>query len=172
MLDYRLASNHLLTNLHSMARSAKRDYERLYPPFPEDLWSFVESADRMTLCSLRSWGEEDWKGPTFRGYPLLGETDVDGAELAKVIESLHRGIYGKSSPARCFMPHHGIRVQSGKKSIDLLICFLCDVMMHYSSLRSTRAVSGQISKAPKRILNLLLKKAGVPQVPEWMLDEY
>jgi hypothetical protein len=152
-----------------MVRSTKRDYERLYPLFPEDLWSVVENADRMTLYSLRSWDEEDWKGQSFRGYPLLGQTDVEGETLANVIEALHRGLYEKSDPKRCFMPHHGIRVQLGKKTIDMLICFLCDVMIHYSSLRSKKGVWGQISRAPKRILNRLLKKAGITQVPEWML---
>ena len=148
-----------------MVRTRKQDTRRLYPAFPGDLWSLVEAADKMTLYSLDDSPTRSRTAKTFHGYPVLGRVVIDEAEFPKVIESLRRGIYGKSRPMRCWEPHHGIRVHSGKKIVDILLCFICEVMQHFSSARSRRHVWGQVGLAPRGILNRLLKKARVPQLP-------
>lgn len=134
---------------------------RLYPPFPDKLWSVVENASRLTLYMVLPEPRARWGDQTFHGYPVLGRVEVEEASFSKVIESLRRGIFGKSVPLRCWDPHHAIRARCGTRTVDIVMCFVCDVMQHFPTQHARKPVWGQVGQAPKRVLNRLLKKAGL-----------
>jgi hypothetical protein len=134
---------------------------RLYLPFPDELWARIEHADSLTVYLLHPAPRPRAGGPTFHGYPVLGRVEVDDSAIAGVVERLRKGLYGRSSPKRCWIPHHGVRASAGRQSVDLVLCFMCEVMQHFTGPRSKNFVWGQVGKAPKALLNRVLRKAGV-----------
>jgi hypothetical protein len=148
----------------SMVLSKKSASKRLYAPFPEELWELIENADYLTLYLLYPEFSAAYEGKqTFHGYPVLRQVELDEEEsLTKVVEVLRKGIYGKSNPKRCWVPHHGIRTVAGSKSVDLVMCFVCEVMQYFVSPRSKKFVWGQVGKLPKKVLNGILRKTGIP----------
>ncbi|MEE2886194.1 MAG: hypothetical protein VX951_02070 [Planctomycetota bacterium] len=51
---------------------------------------------------------------TFHGYPVLGQVTVDGDDKQALFEALAKGLADKSkSPAKCFIPRHGLRFTDG-----------------------------------------------------------
>jgi hypothetical protein len=138
---------------------------RLYPPFPDELWARIEHADRLTVYMLHPEPRPCAGRPAFHGYPVLGRVEVDESSIARVVGVLRKGLYGRSSPKRCWIPHHGVRASDGPKSVDLVMCFMCEVMQHFAGPRAKKFVWGQVGKAPKPVLNRLLRKAGVLHGP-------
>jgi hypothetical protein len=65
--------------------------------------------------------------PPFHGVVVLGKHvfNKDEEIATKLKETLYRAIEKNANPARCFIPHHGVRVKSGEKTLDLVICFTC-----------------------------------------------
>src|SRR5262249_23060866 len=103
---------------------------RFYPPLPDDLWQVIANADSLIVFSLLP--DEHGKpagAEMFHGYPVLGKVEIAvGPDRAKVLEALHRGIYGESSVKRCWDPHHGARAVGRDRSVDLVLCFTCECM--------------------------------------------
>lgn len=51
---------------------------------------------------------------TFHGYPVLGQLTVEGDDKQALIEALAKGLADKpKSPAKCFIPRHGLRFTDG-----------------------------------------------------------
>ena len=62
--------------------------------------------------------------------------------------------------AACFIPHHGIRLESGGKTVDLVICFKCAQVKSYVDITPTDGML--ISTSPRPTFNRILEAAGVP----------
>jgi hypothetical protein len=63
----------------------------------------------------------------FHGWEVLGSTKIDDAKTrGQIVAALRKGVAESDGMvAACFNPRHGIRVQHGGKTIDLVICFEC-----------------------------------------------
>jgi hypothetical protein len=82
------------------------------------------------LYSLEPTRDEKAKDH-FHGWKVLGKTIVKDDTERKSLLGV-AGTIGPGYGARCFDPRHGIRVSSGDKSIDLIICFECSwVYIHF-----------------------------------------
>jgi hypothetical protein len=100
--------------------------------------------------------------PTFHGQTILGETKVtDSLIRRKLVAAFYRGVSDHDgSVAACFIPHHGIRVQKGKDTIDLVICFMCAQVKVYVNNKETETLL--ISTSPRGLFNEVLERARVP----------
>jgi hypothetical protein len=91
----------------------------------------LDKADRIDLFRLNPKGlpEGNTEGKKeFRGYEILSELRVEAKEQRKEAtdflgNALH---WNELRKALCFNPRHGLRVVSGKRTLDFLICFECN----------------------------------------------
>lgn len=94
----------------------------------EDLARLVERADRIAVYRIEP--EESGQGANIGGYPVVNEKRLeDPAARRQVKEALFDGgVYG-GEMAKCFIPHHAIRVRSGEEAASLVICFECSQLL-------------------------------------------
>lgn len=99
----------------------------------------------------------------FHGFVVLGKAalkkDAEGASGLKA--AIYTAIEKSGKPARCFIPHHGIRAVSGEKTLDLVICFTCSYLDIYVGAErlGERLV---IAKDPFAAFDKALETAKVP----------
>jgi hypothetical protein len=109
--------------------------------------------------------DEKQEKPTkndFRGWKVLGKTQVRAAETQKkIMAALRDGIaeYARNAP-NCFDPRHGIRVVQEGKTTDYVICFACDRVEVYAEGKDKE--SHFVTGSPKPLLDEVLRKADVP----------
>jgi hypothetical protein len=99
---------------------------------------------------------------TFHGQTVLGKTEVrDAVTRRKLVAAFNRGVSDHDgSVAACFMPHHGVRIQKGKHTIDLVICFMCAQVYTYVDGEQTDTIL--ISTSPRAVFNDVLDRAHIP----------
>jgi hypothetical protein len=71
--------------------------------------------------------------PPFQGIVVLGKRTLkkDDEAATKLKAALYTAIEKSGKPARCFIPHHGIRAVVGDKTLDMVICFTCHYLDIY-----------------------------------------
>ena len=92
----------------------------------------------------------------FQGYRILQECPITDEqtrhELFRALDDSIASSPGRGS--RCFIPRHGIRVQTNGVVVDYLICFQCG---NYRLFEGGKSVSGGgIGREPKRLFNRIL----------------
>lgn len=139
-------------------------------PFPQ-----LETADQIILFSLepnryqRVTEEGDIKTvpvrpelPRFYDYPVLGRVVVtDAGEVARVRRSINRATRLSTGIVfQCFIPRHGLRIETKAGTWDLVICFECGrIYEHYD--RSEKGHLTPTASGPEDTINKLFRKAGV-----------
>jgi hypothetical protein len=129
----------------------------------------LEQASSMTLMSLdptlRSPKffarlKESLSYRHFRGWRLLGQTNVDDPatrkKIAAGIETAVRDFTGWR--ASCFNPRHAVRVTSGSQTYDFVICYECGSLECYSGERELGSVC---MSGSSRTLDALLTAAHI-----------
>jgi hypothetical protein len=125
--------------------------------------------ESMTLYSLDGnftpGYDKPYKGEAFHDYPVLGKTDIASpadrrAILAAVLKGIEESTGGE---AKCFWPHHGVSLVQVGKRIDYLICFNCYQVYRYADGKSMKQLT---TRSPAVVLDVHLRKAGVPQQKE------
>ena len=71
------------------------------------------------------------------------------------------GVGLSRSVAACFIPHHGLRIKSSERTIDLVICFHCSQVQLFENGALSRE-SIQISRSPQQTFDDILRAASVP----------
>lgn len=135
---------------------------------PRPVADALNAPDEFILYSLEPGGlgklKDDDKvdAKTFHGHTILGQTEVkDAATRKKLVTAFNRGVGDHDgSVAGCFMPHHGIRVRSGKHVVDLVVCFMCAQVKVYENGKEGELIL--ISTSPRDTFNEVLKQARVP----------
>ena len=61
----------------------------------------------------------------FHGNLVLGKTEVSKEIGENVVSAIRADIANGSTIAKCFWPHHAIRLMAGGTEIDVLICYKC-----------------------------------------------
>jgi hypothetical protein len=96
-----------------------------------ELKGHLDKADRIDLFRLNPKelpeGNKEAK-KEFHGYEVLSELRVEANDqrntaAAFLGKTLH---WNELRKALCFNPRHGLRVLSGKRTLDFLICFQCN----------------------------------------------
>lgn len=105
----------------------------------------------------------------FHGFPVLGKVEIDKASDRKaIVNAVHEGIaQSNGMKARCFVPRHGLRVETNDNAIDYVICFECLQIDTYANGERTNKPT---TSAPQAMLNQYLKAANVPLAPGMVGD--
>ena len=128
---------------------------------PPDIIAAFRSATRVLLYSLDPANRREGTG--FHAFRIVGYTTVeDPATRQYIATTLPKHVQASNLGAMCFIPHHGIRLVSGRTIHDLVICYECGHVYIYSSGRDVRYVG--ISGDPA-YLDKILTRAKVPLVP-------
>lgn len=99
----------------------------------------------------------------FHGVVVLGKRELkkDEAIAVGLKEAMYASMEKGGKPARCFIPHHGVRAVAGDKTLDLVICFTC----HYMDIYLNGEKLGQrmvIDPAPFSAFDQALAEVQVP----------
>ncbi|MFO0800635.1 MAG: hypothetical protein U0804_24490 [Gemmataceae bacterium] len=139
-------------------------------PVPAPVEGAFEKADEVTLYSLdpdSAYGRVPEgaakDAEVFHKSVVLGKTAVTSAAVrTSLFDAFRAGVNDHDgSVAACFIPRHGLRVRTGDKTVDLVICFECAQVAVYENGKAV----GQnvlISRSPRGAFNKALKDAGVP----------
>lgn len=126
--------------------------------------SVLHSPDKVLLYSLdgdafRS-GREVPGAELFHHVAVLGKVEIlDSDERLSAVSAVKDGIEEGGVAKDCFRPRHGLRVETGGRTIDFVICFECGHIEIYDGKQKTGRT---VALAPQRTLNRLLRKANVP----------
>jgi hypothetical protein len=124
----------------------------------------LDSPDRVTLYSIRGdafrFTRKKHPGEEFRGFPVLGRNEINDERKCRALAAaLKQGI--NSAPGdvyACFWPRHALRVTSGGRTIDFLICFECEWVYVYDESSEKRL---HVSKGSQPIFDQSLLDAGL-----------
>ena len=144
------------------ARSSKMPTpQRLAKVFPGATQGIFENSQQFTLLSLDSSGIGEYKGKdSFRGYRILGQTQLGSSEKARIVSTFYNGMAENEDRANaCFSPRHAIHAVQDGKHVDLVICFSCMQVAIYSNNKKSGTV---ISRSPQATFDAVLKEANVP----------
>jgi len=151
-------------------------YKIVVPPrvrseVPEAFRETLREAESIELISLDPFPEE--RDAEYRrehpsaGAPRLGDWAVhgtvllDGAELARALNALYRGIgNGTGLPARIFQPRHALRVQVGHTILEVVMCYELESLQWRRNGHAFQV--GTTSSAPRATLDAMLLAAGIP----------
>jgi hypothetical protein len=95
----------------------------------------------------------------FRGYPILAQAEILDPNLRSELKStLVKGMNQNAVAAKCFNPRHGLRVTSGLRTVDLVICFECSSL----EVHSTKRVSVvSVSKSAEPLVDRILRSTKI-----------
>lgn len=122
---------------------------------------FLNKAEELTLFSLHP---DYWNDPpknNFHGHEILGQTAIkDKDTLKKLIASFRKGHEeNEGEAAKCFLPHHGIRIVRDGKTVDFVVCFTCfQVCVYVDGKEGGRFL---ISRSPQAMFDKVLRDAKV-----------
>jgi len=144
-------------------------------------WEKGESVELLSLDPDEARGEETAKEPEgsdktkatakpelFHGYAVLGSTKLTKQDRPTLLAALKRGsAENNGTVAGCFLPRHGIRIQSGKQTVELVICFQCLSVQAYLDGQPTSGFP--VTNSPVTAFNKVLTAAKV-KLPEQAVD--
>lgn len=129
-----------------------------------------DRADRVTLYSidfrfLEKPEQLPDNGEVIHGCLVLGKVEVTDIEQRRQLLDVLKSAITEWGVDRyaCYWPRHVLRVESGGRTTDYVICFQCHNYKKYVDGRSVTAST--ISEGAAPLFNKLLEDAGVPIVP-------
>jgi hypothetical protein len=130
--------------------------------FPADIKTALEKADTWELYSLDPQFHKDPPKEAFHGFGVLGKTTVkDAAARKKMLAAMEKGAKDNGGEvAACFNPRHGIRIKSGDKTLDLVICFECAQVKDFTGDKEGHGYL--TTRSPQPTLDKVLTDAKVP----------
>ena len=98
-------------------------------PIPPRVERLLDQAETFELFALdpRSSGKATPSTENFHEWRVLGKTEVkEPADRKKLVDALRLGAEDNAGTVDgFFIPRHGLRLTSGKETVDLVICFQC-----------------------------------------------
>jgi hypothetical protein len=128
------------------------------PRLPADVFRALDTPTEITLYSTNPdsrvfhWSFSRW----FHGYRIIGKVSVlDPIQRRQVAAVVRRAAQTYIGDTKCvFSPRHAVRLSSGNKTYDFLICFQCLQMEVYSGDELVNKLSiGGSPDALNRILH-------------------
>jgi hypothetical protein len=134
--------------------------------FPSDSRKVLEQSDRFILYSIEP-DPEGAPNKTLEDYAIVGQTEITDKKVrSDLIAHFYAGMADQLAAggrAACFYPHHAIRAVKGKKTVDLIISFMClSARVDYGKGKGKLHGYAGVSEAPKRFYDAVLENAGVP----------
>lgn len=141
---------------------------QLRDAFPGDSRAILDQASQIELLSLCPMTDPclvtgKSKG-RFLGIDILGRMVITGSRKAALLSALYHGIaYNDHNSAACFNPRHAIHCVQGKQTVDVVICFQCEIVRIYvNGRRDDLHGDTTISREPQGMFNQTLSEAGLP----------
>ena len=130
---------------------------QLQAAFPDSSSSVFEKGQQMSLL----WIDppiSSQKPITFHGCHVRRERIITDPKLKEELRAaLNAAIANNTgNAAKCFIPHHGLRVSQGNQSVDLIICFECRRLVVYSGHNSSSSIITP-SQSTELLFNRLLR---------------
>ncbi|WP_020475660.1 hypothetical protein [Zavarzinella formosa] len=129
---------------------------------PEAARKVLEGAETMIVHSLDPSSPAGDIPGNFHDWRVLGSVSVEcAATRARIAAEMIAANQASDGGPKCFNATHGIRVASQGQEVDLLACFWCS----WLEVIGPDGVWGgmvPVGSGPKRMLDRLLRKAGVP----------
>lgn len=111
----------------------------------------------MEVAEYQKWISEV-DSTHFHRFPVRKQAIVtDQAEGRKLASAVSAGMRQWAAGAKCFEPHHGLRVRKGSTHFDLVICYSCDHLEVWSA--SDRGKLVTTSDKSQSALDAVLKRA-------------
>ena len=103
--------------------------------FPKDTRTIFEHCDRMTILRVHPKGMGPNTHHMFHDFFIDKQIKIESkSERAAVVKSVISAINASDgNQGECFLPGYGVAVSSGKRRLDVLICFLCGSVQTYGS---------------------------------------
>ncbi len=132
-------------------------------PIPAEVLAALAKADAVELLSLDPMRPMVPPKDGFHGWKVLGRTAVkDEKTHTALLTSLRKAAEASDGTAAfCFNPRHGLRVTTGKATVDLVICFECLQVRAFAG-DDARPKGFLITGGPQKGFDQVLKDAGVP----------
>lgn len=100
----------------------------------------------------------------FHGNLVLGKTAVSKEVGKSVMSAIRTDIAKGSTINKCFWPHHAIRVVTGGKELDILICYKCRGF-EYTKNGKLVTTSFPMDVQSRQTLNEILQSNGIELSP-------
>ena len=130
---------------------------QLQKAFPDTSSTIFEKGQQMSLFwidpPVSSQGTKTFHGCHVRRERIITDPKLK-VELRAAINAAIANNTGNA--AKCFNPHHGLRVSQGNQSVDLVICFGCSRLVVYSGQKSSSSTITP-SQSTEILLNRLLQ---------------
>lgn len=130
---------------------------------PKEARHALNTATSGTLYALEPWRDSLPAGnalPELDGYPILGQTKLDGAKMDRAAGAVRSAVTAWTlGQAACFDPRHALEVTSGGHTYDFLLCYACHEL---EILRDGQHFDSMPITGTPDALNKILKAAGVP----------
>lgn len=110
----------------------------------------LDNSEEFILYSLDPYlpNKGPVKGKLYK-FAILGKTKItDPIARAKLVDALYTGMELPANRAFCFEPHHAIRATRRGRTVDVVVCFGCQVVDFYvnGKKRSRHTISYKTSK--------------------------
>jgi hypothetical protein len=133
--------------------------------------AYANDPDELVLFSIdgndhdSDRGIEGTKRIRFYGFPVLGYTYItDPTVRREVVAAVKKSMrFARPYGARCFNPRHVLRVVKGEETVDLVICYECDLYHYY---RNGKEKYGTIWHDSQPLLDKILTDAGIRLAPK------
>ncbi len=129
---------------------------------PEAARKVMEHAETMTLYSLDPTDLGDDTQENFHRWRVLGSIAVECPNTrTRIATQLVIANEQSNGGMKCFDPTHGIRVTWQGQVVDLLACFWCSQLEVFGPSEEWGGIV-PVAATPARLLDRLLRQAGVP----------
>ncbi|MBU6327671.1 MAG: hypothetical protein KGQ89_08585 [Verrucomicrobia bacterium] len=103
------------------------------PNVPDDISKALSTADQILIFRLSPHKENgDFHNTQIESHVAISDPAVIQTITSDILQSLSE----KANSARCFNPHHGVRVISKSRIYDLVICYECRSYKFYYDSQS------------------------------------
>ena len=133
---------------------------------PAEVFRALDSPSEVTLYATNpdSRAFHWWFSRRFHGYRILGKVSVaDPVQRREVAEVVSQAARTYRGDTKCmFSPRHAVRLASGAKTYDFLICFQCLQMEVYAGDQLVASLS---SGGSPEVLNRIFRAGGIRVAP-------
>ena len=138
---------------------------KLNDPVPFEMQEIVRNSSIFEIVSLDPKLNHPDSAHRFYRWTELGRATVASTTTkAALINAVYDGIAkGAYAGMKCFNPRHAIHVVSGKKTLDILVCFEC---RHVRFVLGGHQIEKNIDSSFEQLFDDTLKEHKIPLAPK------
>ena len=148
----------IIVTAEKISGNAERDGSN---KLPDAVISAFLASNQVTLYAIE---ESESGNESIHGYKVLGKARIKKSETAALFADLQQSLTKDYWGSMCFHPHHVLRAEVSGHTYDMVICYLCGLVVSYemdSSPEGTRLAGNSLDGSPD-LINGIAKKHGLP----------